>query len=159
MKGIHTSPEKLAPVLWLLLVAFVGRVLGQALVALAQVPWLPPMDAWMSGLLAYPYLLVSQIVIMAACVKVCVDFSRGRGWTVRPRRFMVRGALYFGYLYFAGMILRYVLQMILLPETRWLGGTIPIFFHLVLATFLILVSLWHRAQLETTETAGSASRK
>ena len=116
------------------------------------------MDAWMSGLLAYPYLLVSQIVIMAACVKVCVDFSRGRGWAVRPRRFMARGALYFGYLYFAGMILRYVLQMILLPETRWLGGTIPIFFHLVLATFLILVGLWHRAQLEMVETAGSTSR-
>ena len=113
----------------------------------------------MSGLLGYPYLLASQIVIIAVYAKVCIDFSRARGWAVLPRRFMARGLLYFGYLYFAGMILRYVLQMILLPETRWLGGTIPIFFHLVLATFLVLVGLWHRAQLEGTATVGSLSRE
>ena len=157
MKGIHTSSEKLAPVLWLLLIAFVGRVGGQALVAFAHVRWLPPMDAWMSGLLAYPYLLASQVVIIAVYCKVCLDFSGGRGWAVRPRRFMARDVLYFGYLYFAGMILRYVLQMVLLPETRWLGGTIPIFFHLVLATFLVLVGLWHRARLEGIEATGSPS--
>ena len=158
MKGIRTSPGKLAALLWLLLIAFVGRVVGQALVAFADVRWLPPMEAWMSGLLGYPYLLLSQVVIIAVYAKVCTDFSRGRGWAVLPRRFMARGVLYFGYLYFAGMILRYVLQMILLPETRWLGGTIPIFFHLVLATFLILVGLWHRARVERTATAGSASQ-
>ena len=159
MKGIHTSSGQLAPVLWLLLAAFVGRVVGQALVAFANVPWLPPMETWMSGLLAYPYLLVSQIVIIVVYAKVCIDFSRGRGWAVLPRRFIARGVLYFGCVYFAGMTLRYVLQMILLPETRWLGGTIPIFFHLVLATFLVLVGLWHRAQLERTKTAGSPSRE
>ena len=113
----------------------------------------------MSGLLAYPYLLASQVVIIVVYAKVCIDFSRGRGWAVLPRRFIARGVLYFGCVYFAGMILRYVLQMILLPETRWLGGTMPIFFHLVLATFLVLVGLWHRAQLERSETAGSPSRE
>ena len=48
------------------------------------------------------------------------------------------------------MIVRYVLQMILRPETRWLGGSIPICFHLVLAGFIILFALWHRARLEET---------
>ena len=158
MKGIHASPRKLAPVLWLLLAAFVGRVVAQALVAFANVPWLPPMEAWMSGLLAYPYLLVSQIVIIVVYAKVCIDFSRGRGWAVLPRRFMARGVLYFGYLYFAGMILRYVLQMILLPETRW-EERYRSSSTCVLATFLVLVGLWHRAQLERSETAGSPSRE
>ncbi len=158
MRGIHASPGKLAPILWLLLIAFVGRVVGQALVAFADVGWLPPMEAWMSGLLGYPYLLASQVVIVAVYARVCIDFSRGRGWAVQPRSFMARGVLYFGCVYFAGMILRYVLQMVFRPETRWLGGTIPIFFHLALATFLILVGLWHRARIERPATAGSASQ-
>jgi hypothetical protein len=34
------------------------------------------------------------------------------------------------------MALRYALTMIFLPEMRWLGGAIPIFFHFVLAAFL-----------------------
>jgi len=101
----------------------------------------------MSGLMPYPYLLPSKLVIIVVCTKVCLDFSRGSGWFVTTRRFFGRGVLYFGYIYFAGMIVRYVLQMILRPETRWFGGTIPIVFHLVLAGFVILFGLWHRARL------------
>ncbi len=85
MKGTHASPGKLAPLLWLLLIAFVGRVVGQALVAFADVRWLPLMEAWMSGLLGYPYLLLSQVVIIVVYAKVCIDFSRGRGWAERYR--------------------------------------------------------------------------
>ena len=137
--------QQLAPVLWLLLGGFVGRVTGQILVAFWGVTWLPPMSEWMSGLMPYPYLLPSQLVIIVVCTKVCLDFSRGRGWFVTTRPVFGRGVLYFGYIYFAGMIIRYVLQMILRPETRWFGGTIPIVFHLVLAGFIILFGLWHRA--------------
>ena len=39
------------------------------------------------------------------------------------------------------MVLRYVLTMSLFPERRWLGsGTIPIVFHFVLATYLLVWS-------------------
>ena len=37
------------------------------------------------------------------------------------------------------MALRYVLTMIFQPEMRWLGDTIPIFFHFVLAAFPVHV--------------------
>ena len=141
------SPQRLAPLLWLLTAAFVARVAGQMLVAFRGVTWLPPMSEWMSGLMPYPYLLPSQLLIIGLCVMICLDFRRGRGWFVESRLFFARGVLYFGYVYFGGMTLRYVVQMIVRPETRWFGGTIPIVFHLVLATFLIAFGRWHRARL------------
>ena len=35
------------------------------------------------------------------------------------------------------MVLRYFLYMYLVPEARWLHGTIPIIFHIDLATFIL----------------------
>jgi len=123
---------------------FVLRVVGQMLVAFVGVAWLPPMNRWMSGLMPYPYLLTAQFVIIAVFAKVAADFTRGSGWFVLTRPVFGRGGLWFGFEYFASMIVRYTLQMILRPDTRWLGGTIPIFFHFVLASFIILFGLWHR---------------
>jgi hypothetical protein len=114
------------------------------LVAFVGVPWLPPMEAWYSGLMPYPYLLPAQFLIMALYCKVCVDFTRGHGFFVRSRPVFGRGVLVFGYVYFASMVLRYILRMDLHPDARWLGGTIPIFFHWVLALFIILFGRYHR---------------
>jgi len=148
--ALPASSRRLAPFLWLLLVAFMLRVAGQMLVAFRGVPWLPPMDAWMSGLMPYPYLLVSQFLIIGLCVKVAADFTRGAGWFVEPRPVFGAGVLYFGWIYSAAMVVRYIARMILLPEERWFGGTIPIFFHFVLAGFVILFGLWHRQRLKET---------
>lgn len=137
-------PQQLAPVLWVLFALFVARVAGQALVATLDVPFLPPMQAWYSGLLAYEILLPAQILIVALMMKICLDFSGGRGFFVEPRRILAIHWLYFGYAYLAVMIARYPVQMVLHPETRWLGGTIPIFFHWVLAAFVIAVGRYHR---------------
>ena len=150
MAGIRVSSRRLASLLWLLLAGFAGRVAGQMLVAFWEVAWLPPMSEWMSGLMPYPYLLPAQILIIGVCTKACLDFTRGRGWFVQTRSVFGNGVLYFGYVYFAGMVVRYILQMILRPETRWFGGTIPIVFHLVLAGFIILFGLWHRARLDNS---------
>jgi hypothetical protein len=141
------TPQSLALWLWLLLAAFCLRVTGQMLVAFVGVSWLPPMEAWYSGLMPYPYLLPSQFLIIALYCKVCLDFSRGDGFFVRPRAMFGQGVLAFGYVYFVAMILRYFIHMSLNPEARWFGGTIPIFFHWVLATFIILFGRYHRAQL------------
>jgi hypothetical protein len=140
-------PRRLAPLLWALLGLFVLRVTGQALVAFFRVEFLPPMQQWYSGLLPYQYLLPSQIVIIAVMAKACVDFTRATGFFVTPRRFFAVQWLYFGYFYLAVMVARYPIQMHLHPESRWFGGTIPIFFHWVLATFVILVGLHHRRRL------------
>src|SRR3989442_938027 len=66
-----------------------------------------------------------------------------RGFFVVPRRTMGRLLEWFSYLYWGGMAVRYVVSMALHPERRWFGGTIPIFFHCVLATFLFVVGRFH----------------
>jgi hypothetical protein len=129
--------------LWALLALFALRVAGQILVAFFGVSWLPPMERWYSGLMPYEYLLPSQIVILVLMLKICADYSRGRGFFVRPRGFLARPWLWFGWLYLAVMLARLPLQLALKPD----GPLIPIFFHWVLATFVILVGLWHRKRL------------
>ena len=142
-----SSPRRLAVLLWMLLIAFCLRVVGQMLVAFVGVSWLPPMEAWYSGLMPYPYLLPAQFLIMGLFSKVCFDFTRGEGFFVRSRPLFGRGLLVFGYLYLLSMVVRYIVQMSLHPETRWFGGTIPIFFHWVLACFIIAFGQYHRGRL------------
>ncbi len=140
------KPRKLAPILWVLLFLFILRAVGQMLVAFGDITWLPPMEEWYSGLIPYPQLLISQILIIILLTKVCLDFTRCRGVFVSPKRVYGRGVLYFGYVYLIAMILRYAIRMSLYPEERWFGGTIPIVFHWVLATFVILFGRYHRSQ-------------
>jgi len=124
--------------LWALLGLFVLRVLGQGLVAFFDVKFLPPMEAWYSGLMPYPYLLPSQIALIAIMAKICLDFTRRRGFFFEPKRFLAREALRFGYVYLAAMIARAVFL--------W-DHPIPIVFHWVLAAFVITVGLSHRRRL------------
>src|SRR5438105_2804270 len=81
-----TTPgaRRLAPWLWLLLLLFFLRVLGQVGVALGLFGFLPPMEEWMSGAIPYTLLLPAQILILWLMAAVCVQFSRGKGWFVRP---------------------------------------------------------------------------
>jgi uncharacterized protein len=137
-------PRRLVWLLWLLLFAFCLRVFGQMLVAFVGVSWLPPMEAWYSGLMPYPLLLPTQLLIIALYTKICWDFAQGDGYFVRAKPMFGGGVLWFGYVYLAAMVLRYILRMSLYPEARWFGGTIPIFFHLVLASFIIAFGQFHR---------------
>ena len=132
-----------ALVMWLLAVLFFLRVLGQVLVAFFDVSFLPPMEEWYSGLIPYPVLLPVMGLILILLMKVCTDFSQGSGFFVVPRRGMGSFLRWFSHLYFAAMLLRYVISMALYPERRWLGGTIPIFFHWVLAGFLFVLGHFH----------------
>jgi hypothetical protein len=123
--------------LWSLLALFVLRVAGQAMVAFFDVPWLPPMERWYSGLIPYELLLSAQIAIVVLMSKISSDFTRRRGFFVQPRRFFAVHWLWFGWIYLAAMLVRFALQ----------GPTIPVFFHWVLAAFVIAVGLWHRRRL------------
>ena len=134
----------IAPWLWLLLGLFCLRVLGQVLVVFANVSFLPPMKEWQSGLLPYPVLLISQLVIIGVFSKVAADFTREKGYFARPNAKLAKGLVYFGWVYLLAMVLRYIIRMALYPEVRWFGGTIPIFFHWVLASFILLVGYYHR---------------
>lgn len=137
------APRVYGVVMWMLTFLFFLRVIGQALVAFLRVSFLPPMEEWYSGLIPYPILLPIQILILLFQIKVCTDFSRGSGFFVFPRKRMGYFLRWFSYLYFASMALRYVVTMALFPEQRWFGGTIPIFFHFVLAGFLFTLGRYH----------------
>ncbi len=126
-----------------LLFLFCLRVLGQILVAFFQVSFLPPMEEWFSGLVPYPELLTAQLLIIWLYGKICLDFARGRGYFVMPRRRLGAGLLVFGSLYLGVMILRYAMRMSLYPHERWAGGCIPIFFHWVLSSFILVLGSYH----------------
>jgi hypothetical protein len=97
------------------------------------------MEAWYSGLMPYEYLLPSQILLIALMTKICLDFTRGRGWFYEPKRFLAVEWLWFGYLYLAAMIARAIFL--------W-DHPIPIVFHWVLAAFVITVGLSHRSRFK-----------
>jgi hypothetical protein len=132
----HAVPLRYPLVLGACTLLFVLRVLGQALVAVRDVGFLPPFGEWYSGLLPYPLLLPVQIAMIALMLKIVRDVARGDGIFVSlsPRIGTVLQVL--GCIYFLGMIVRYVVTMVVHPELRWFTGTIPIWFHMVLAVFI-----------------------
>ena len=117
---------------------FLLRVVGQVLATYAGVSWLPAVEHWQSGLLPYPALLASQVVILGTMGAVIADVWRGQGRFVEPRPRLASAVRWFGSFYLASMIVRYVLSMALRPEWRWFGHSIPIVFHCVLGTFLLV---------------------
>lgn len=135
---MHAPANRLRrAVLWLLLFLFALRVLGQLLVVAGMAPFLPPMDEWQSGLLPYPLLLASQIVILAILATVCVQFSRRRGFFVRRNASLAMPLWIVGWIYAIGMVVRYALLR---------RDIIPVIFHIVLASFVLIVAQYHRRQ-------------
>ena len=132
---------------WILIgctVLFALRVSGQLIVFRFAPRWLPAMEHWYSGLMPYRYLLPAQLVLLAALVLIAADVSRGdglfaaswwQGWAAAAQ--IAAGV------YFSAMVLRYVITMVRKPERRWFKRTIPIWFHMVLATALWSFGAFH----------------
>lgn len=129
-------------VLALLALAFFARVLGQAVVAVFSPGFLPPMEAWYSGLLPYPLLLPIQIAILILQARISFDLYRGRGFFATPHPRFGVGLRWFSYVYFAAMVGRYFI----------LGASIPVFFHWVLAAYLYVWSRFHTGSPRTSAT-------
>lgn len=140
------GPKRLthAVALWLLLALFLLRVAGQLAVVAGVAPFLPPMEAWYSGLVPYGPLLVSQLVIVAVLAKVSTDVTRGTGYFAAHRGWIARQVRWFGWVYAATMLGRYGVTMAFFPARRWTGGIIPIVFHLVLAGYLLVLANYSR---------------
>ncbi len=137
MRGLAPAAEnavvarRYALVLGGLALAFLARVLGQALVAFLSVGFLPPMQEWYSGLIPYPILLPIQIAILCLQAWISSDLWRGAGWFYVPRPRAAGWIRGFAAVYFAVMVAR-----LLLTE----GGRIPIFFHWLLALYLWILA-------------------
>lgn len=135
------EPDELAPILWLLTALFALRVVGQILVASRSPAWLPPMDQW--NLVPYRALLPIQLAILAVMIWIDASFSAAAGPPVA--RSAAFGWLLVGFsaVYAGAMGVRYALRMRRRPKARWFGGTIPMVFHLVLATYLYALGSFH----------------
>lgn len=134
------TAKRYARWLWLLLGLFCFRVAAQ-FVTLAGTPsFLPPFDAWHSGVLPYGALVTAQIVIIVVFGWTASRFSGGN---VRPRRTLGLFLASIGLLYFAVMLVRLVLGLTLFSTHPWFGKLLPTVFHLVLASFLLLVGAFH----------------
>ena len=122
---------------------FALRVFGQALVGIGAAGFLPPFERWYSGLVPYWLLLPVQIAMLVVMLRIVYDFARGDGYfvTLKPRTGRVLRVL--GCLYFVAMVVRYAVTMGRHPELRWITGTIPIWFHMVLAAFIFTLGHFH----------------
>ncbi len=127
-------------VLWILFLLFCFRVFAQLLQYLIPNSFLPPFEAWHSGTLSYSALVFFQVVIIAFFLRVCVRISTG---VLQANKVIGKRLLILGGLYAFIMITRYILRMTMFPSERWFGGSIPILFHIILASFLITLGLYH----------------
>lgn len=132
---------------WMLLgctLLFALRVIGQVIVARRAPSWLPAMEHWYSGLMPYRYLLPAQLILLTLMILIAYDIHRmdgffaASGWEVLSAPLKLVAVFYF-----ASMIARYVLTMVFKPERRWFRRTIPIWFHMVLATALWSFGTYH----------------
>ena len=127
-----------ALLLWSCIALFAARVIGQFEVMLLAPGWLPPMDAWYSGLMPYYLLLPAQVVLLM--IMTAVAWNRrvraGRFAAANPR---AAGALRLAaYLYLGVMAIRLGLNVLANGAEFWREGAIPVAFHWVLALFLLV---------------------
>lgn len=132
--------ESFAKALWFLLALFACRVVAQPAQLWLRVPWLPAFDAWHSGALPYWLLLTLQLLILTMQVRIAVAVGAGR---MTPSRRAARWSLILGATYFAAMLARLALGMTVLASSRWFSAWLPTVFHLVLASFVLLVGMFH----------------
>jgi hypothetical protein len=132
--------QRYAPWLWLLLGLFALRVVAQPLALQVDTPLLPRFESWHSGLLPYPVLVITQVIIVLWLARTSRAFTRG---AVVPRARIGTAAIAFGSVYFVAMAARLVLGATLLADQRWFASPLPTFFHLVLAAFLLLYGHFH----------------
>jgi hypothetical protein len=131
------KPTGIAPVLWLFTGLFVMRVAGQVLVAVRPQQWLPPMGQW--NLIPYPILLPIQLVFIVAMVWIDMSFTSSVGISTAKSPDMGKFLIAFSAVYALAMAMRYAVRMRRRPDQRWFGGTIPIVFHIVLASYLYVL--------------------
>ena len=143
-----------AILLWSCVALFAARVIGQFEVMLLAPAWLPPMDAWYSGLLPYYLLLPAQVVLLM--IMSAVAWNRrvrtGRFAAANPR---AAGALRLAaYLYLGLMAVRLGLNIFANGAEYWRAGAIPVAFHWVLALFLLVSARASESRARTWIPAG-----
>lgn len=143
-KRVNQEDSFYKSTLWLLLGLFVFRVVSQFTLQFVEIKNFPSFDQWHSNTLNYKLLLFFQILIIIIYTRICIKVSNG---SLKANRNWANFLKIFGLIYFAGMVTRYFLSMYLYPDMRWTGNLIPILFHLVLASYLVVLGKYHTHKL------------
>jgi len=128
-------------ILWILFLLFCFRVLAQLFQYFFNSELLPPFESFQSGTLPYGLLLIFQLIIILIYARIAFRVSKG---TIIARKERGRRLVALGSIYLGVMLTRYMLRMAMFPSERWFGGTIPIFFHIILALFIITIGIYHK---------------
>jgi hypothetical protein len=123
-----------ATLLWFFTGLFLIRVIGQVVVAIRPQKWLPPMYQW--NFIPYPILLPIQLIFIGVMAWINVSFSQNNGISTIESQSTGKFLVAFSAVYMLAMAVRYTIRMYRCPDQRWFGGTIPIVFHIVLASYL-----------------------
>ena len=140
--------QRYAPWLWVILFIFSCRVIAQFSLTITEVPFLPPFEAWYSGAVPYPQLLALQLLTIIVMGWVAWRFHRAQ---VVAKWSMGIVLLLLGSLYFSVMVIRLLVGFADLSVAVWFHRPIPSFFHLVLASFILLAGHFHLTQADRGE--------
>jgi hypothetical protein len=124
--------------LWILTLLFSARLAGQALQQWMPLAFLPPADAFQGSSLPYWILLSAQLAILGLMAYASARTGR---MALRPR--LGRWLLAAGALYMAVALGRIAIGLLAPEAAAWFRAWIPAFFHVVLAAFVLAVSVYH----------------
>lgn len=137
------KPASILFALWLFTGLFLLRVVGQIVVAIRCQSWLPPMEQW--NLVPYPILLPIQLMFITVMLWIDWAFTWESGISTATNPGFGRFLIVFSALYALAMPIRYGVRMYRQPDQRWFGGTIPMVFHIVLASYLYVLGKFYVA--------------
>lgn len=126
--------------LLLLTTLFAFRVIAQLVQIWQPVEFLPSFGLWHSGTFPYGWLVGTQVLILAMCLRIVWQLFSG---IVIPSGRKGHLLLVLGCVYFGGMCVRLMVGLTIAPTHVWFGATLPTVFHLVLAAFVILYGRFH----------------
>ncbi len=141
IEPLHTkASQPYAKWLWLCAGLFAFRVAAQLAALLFKPNFLPAFESWHGGVLPYPLLLTTQILILICLAWTAWKFSQN---FVYPSRRLGIAIISIASFYFLVMSFRLLLGLTILSEQRWFASYLPAFFHLVLACYLFLYGHFH----------------
>lgn len=140
---------RLARIHAIALSALLGLFLIRVFAQLSQAFWptdvLPRFEAWHSGTLPYPVLVLSQIAIIALFVWLVRRFWRAEpigGVRVQVALWIIAS------LYLAGSILRFVAGLTFASQNAFMAAHLPAFFHIVLALAVTVIASYASLKAE-----------
>jgi len=125
---------------WALTVLFAARVAGQAIQAWMPQALLPPFEDFQGSNLPYWLLLSVQLGILGVMARVSWRIQSAR-LAASPR--VGRVLAWLGGAYLVIALGRLGVGLAFPDAPAWFRAWVPAFFHVVLASFVLVVSLYH----------------